>query len=366
MSRRDFLAKSGAAVAAGAALVGTASAQTAAAPASDVIRWRMASSFPKSVEVLFGTAEFIARRVGQLTGGKFQISTHAAGEIVPPLQVLDAVEKGTIECGHTAPYYFIGKDPAWAIGTCVPFGLNSRQYNAWWVHGGGEKMFNDFTRESGVVSLLAGNTGSQMAGWFKKEIKSVADLKGLKFRTGGMGGQVLTKLGVVTQQLPAGEIYSALEKGTIDAAEFTVPADDERLNLQKIAKFYYYPGWNEGGAALSLQVNAKAFDALPDAYKAALQAASAEANTWMQARYDALNPVALKRLVQGGAVLKALPQSVLDACFKANGELMAEASAKSPAFKKMYENMRAFQRDQVAWFRVAEGGFDNFMTRQKL
>lgn len=364
MSRREFLTKGGAAaVAAGAvALTQPALAQTA----SDTLRWRMASSFPKSVETLFGTAEFIARRVGQITGGKFQISTHAAGEIVPPLQVLDAVEKGTIECGHTAPYYFIGKDPAWAMGTCVPFGLNSRQYNAWWIHGGGEKLFNDFTRESGVVSFLAGNTGSQMGGWFKKEIKGVADLKGLKFRTGGMGGQVLTKLGVVAQQLPAGEIYSALEKGTIDAAEFTVPADDEKLGLNKIAKFYYYPGWNEGGAALSLQVNAKAYEALPETYRFALQAASAEANTWMQSRYDASNPAALKRLVQGGAVLKAFPPAVMDACYKANAELMAEASAKSPSFKKMYEHMMDFQRDQVAWFRVAEGQFDSFMSRQKL
>lgn len=364
MSRREFLTKgSAAAVAAGAAAL---SQPAVAQTASDTVRWRMASSFPKSVDTLFGTAELIARRVGQITGGKFQISTHAAGEIVPPLQVLDAVEKGTIECGHTAPYYFIGKDPAWAMGTCVPFGLNSRQYNAWWVHGGGEKLFNDFTRESGVVSFLAGNTGSQMGGWFKKEIKTVADLKGLKFRTGGMGGQVLTKLGVVAQQLPAGEIYSALEKGTIDAAEFTVPADDEKLGLNKIAKFYYYPGWNEGGAALSLQVNAKAYEALPEAFRFALQAASAEANTWMQSRYDATNPAALKRLIQGGAVLKAYPPAVMDACFKANTELMAEASAKSPAFKKMYEHMQAFQRDQIAWFRVAEGQFDSFMSRQKL
>ena len=363
MSRREFLTKGGAAaVAAGAAALSA----PAVAQTTDVVRWRMASSFPKGVEVLFGTADFIARRVGQITGGKFQISVHAAGEIVPPLQVLDAVEKGTIECGHTAPYYFIGKDPAWAMGTCIPFGLNSRQYNAWWVHGGGEKLFNDFTREVGVVSMLAGNTGSQMGGWFKKEIKGVADLKGLKFRTGGMGGQVLTKLGVVAQQLPAGEIYSALEKGTIDAAEFTVPADDEKLGLNKIAKFYYYPGWNEGGAALSLQINAKAYEALPEAYRFALQAASAEANTWMQSRYDALNPAALKRLVQGGAVLRAYPQAVMDACFKANQELMTEAAGKSAAFKKMYEHMVAFQRDQVAWFRVAEGQFDNFMSRQKL
>jgi TRAP-type mannitol/chloroaromatic compound transport system substrate-binding protein len=362
MSRREFLTKTGAAaVATGAAVV--------CAPAiaqSDVVRWRCASSFPKSVDTLFGTAELVARRVGQITGGKFQISLHAAGEIVPPLQVLDAVEKGTIECNHTAPYYFIGKDPAWAFGTCIPFGFNSRQHNAWWVHGDGEKIYNEFTRQFGVVNLLCGNTGSQMAGWFKKEIKSVADLKGLKFRTGGMGGQVLTKLGVVTQQLPAGEIYSALEKGTIDAAEFTVPYDDEKLGLNKIAKYYYYPGWNEGGAALGFQVNAKAWDALPEAYRAALQAATAEANTWMQAKYDALNPIALKRLVQGGALLRAYPKTVMDACFTANRELIAETNAKSPAFKKIYDQMLAFQRDQVAWFRVAEAQFDGFMSRQKL
>ena len=360
MSRRDFLVKGSAALAASAAASAPALAQ------SDVVRWRCASSFPKSLDTLFGTAEFVTRRVAQITGGKFQISMHAAGEIVPALQVLDAVEKGTVECNHTAPYYFIGKDPAWAFGTCIPFGLNSRQYNAWWVHGEGEKIFNEFTRQSGVVSLLCGNTGSQMAGWFKKEIKSVEELKGLKFRTGGMGGQVLARLGVVTQQLPAGEIYSALEKGTIDAAEFTVPYDDEKLGLHKVAKFYYYPGWNEGGAALGFQINAKAWDALPEAYKAALQSATAEANTWMQAKYDAGNPAALKRLVQAGAVLRAYPQSVLDACFKANNELMAETAAKSPAFKRIFDHMRAFQRDQIAWFRVAEAQFDGFMGRQKI
>jgi TRAP-type mannitol/chloroaromatic compound transport system substrate-binding protein len=361
MTRRQFLATtSAAAVTAASTLPRPALAQ------SDTIRWRCASSFPKSVDTLFGTAELVARRVGQITGGKFQISVHAAGELVPPLQVLDAVEKGTIECNHTAPYYFIGKDAAWAFGTCIPFGLNSRQHNAWWVHGEGEKVFNEFSRQFGVVNLLCGNTGSQMAGWFKKEIKSVADLKGLKFRTGGMGGQVLTRLGVVTQQLAAGEIYSALEKGTIDAAEFTVPADDEKLGLQKVAKYYYYPGWNEGGAALAFQVNAKAWDALPESYRAALQAATAEANVWMQARYDATNPLALKRLIQGGAILRAYPQSVLEACFKANQELMAETAEKNPTFKKMLDQLRAFQRDQIAWFRVAESPFDNFMSRQKL
>ena len=361
MSRRDFLAKSGAAVAAGATLATPAIAQTA-----DTIRWRMASSFPKSVEILYGTAEFIARRVGQLTGGKFQISTHAAGEIVPPLQVLDAVEKGTIECGHTAPYYFIGKDPAWAIGTCVPFGLNSRQYNAWWVHGGGEKLFNDFTRESGVVNLLAGNTGSQMAGWFKKEIKSPADLKGLKFRTGGMGGQVLTKLGVVTQQLPAGEIYSALEKGTIDAAEWIGPYDDLKLGLHKVASNYYFPAWWEGSTQFSLYINDKQWNSLSKEYQAIVTQAASDAHVGCQARYDSRNPNALKQLVAEGAKLSRFPRDVMDAAFKASREVYAELNDKNPNWKKIFPDYSRFLADQVQWESVAEGNYSQYMAAQKL
>ena len=363
MSRREFLTKGGAAaVAAGAAALSA----PAVAQTTDVVRWRMASSFPKSVEVLFGTADFIARRVGQITGGKFQISVHAAGEIVPPLQVLDAVEKGTIECGHTAPYYFIGKDPAWAMGTCIPFGLNSRQYNAWWVHGGGEKLFNDFTRESGVVSMLAGNTGSQMGGWFKKEIKGVNDLKGLKFRTGGMGGQVLTKLGVVAQQLPAGEIYSALEKGTIDAAEWIGPYDDQKLGFDKVAPFYYYPGWWEGGLQLDLYVNNKAFDALNAEQKAIVEAAATFAHVETQAKYDVKNPPALKQLVGAGAKLRPFPADVMNEAFKQSMALYEELSAKNENWKKVYADYAKFRSDQNLWFRFTEATFDRFMQSQKL
>ena len=363
MSRRDFLAKSGAAaVAAGAtALSAPAVAQTA----SDTIRWRMASSFPKTVEVLFGTAEFIAKRVGQLTGGKFQISVHGAGEIVPPLQVLDAVEKGTIECGHTAPYYFIGKDPAWAIGTCVPFGLNSRQYNAWWVHGGGEKMFNDFTRESGVVSLLAGNTGSQMGGFFKKELKSPADLKGLKFRTGGMGGQVLTKLGVVAQQLAAGDIYPALEKGTIDAAEWVGPYDDEKLGLNKVAPYYYYPGFWEGGAMLHFMINLAKWNELPPAYQAILKAGAAQANATMLAKYDFRNPTALRNLIAGGAQLRPYPEEVMTKAFEEANKLYATLSAENADFKTIYESQQAYRNEANLWNQVAEYTFDTFMIRNR-
>ncbi len=359
MERRKFIQAAGGAAAA-------AVATSATAEALPTLTWRMASSFPKSLDTLFGGAEFFAQRVSELTQGKFTIRAFPAGEIVPAFQVLDAVQNGTIEMGHTPLYIYFGKDPTFTFDTCGPFGMSSRQQTAWYTAGGGREIFMEFLKSYGITTLPCGNTGCQMGGWFRKEIKSLEDMAGLKMRVGGFGGRILQKLGVVPQQIAGGDIYPALEKGTIDAAEFTVPHDDEKLGLNKIAKFYYYPGWNEGGAALGFQVNAKAWDALPESYRAALQAATAEANTWMQAKYDALNPVALKRLVQGGAVLRAYPQAVLEACFKANNELMAETAAKSPAFKRIFDHMRAFQRDQIAWFRVAEAQFDGFMSRQKM
>src|SRR6188508_3201877 len=237
MKRRSFLKK--------------AAAGTVAAPAiaqsQPTVSWRLASSFPKSLDTIFGAAEIISKRVAAATNGKFQIQVFASGEIVPGLQALDAVQNGTVQACHTAPYYYVGKDPTFAFGTAVPYGMNCRQFNAWWYVGGGDAIFNDFLKEYGVHAMLAGNTGAQMGGWYRKEIKTVADLKGLKFRVGGFAGQVLAKLGVVPQQIAGGEIYPALEKGTIDAAEWVGPYDDEKLGFAKVAKFYYYPGWWEGG-----------------------------------------------------------------------------------------------------------------------
>jgi TRAP-type mannitol/chloroaromatic compound transport system substrate-binding protein len=300
-----------------------------------------------------------------MTGGKFQIRIFAAGEIVPGLQVLDAVQNGTVECGHTAPYYYIGKDPTWAFGTAIPFGLNARQYNAWWMFGGGDKVYNEFTQANGVVSLLAGNTGAQMGGWYRKEIKSLEDLKGLKMRIGGFAGQVLAKLGLVPQQIAGGEIYPALEKGTLDAAEWVGPYDDEKLGFNKVAKFYYYPGWWEGGPALHTQVNKKAWDSLPKDYQQVLTTASYEGNQWMLAKYDAQNPAALRRLVAAGTQLRAFPRDVMDASYRSANELYAETSAKNPAFKKVFDEYMKFRDESVPWFRVTENTFDDFMASQK-
>ena len=358
MERRSFIRK---------ATVGGAVGVIAGAPAivsaQPQIRWRLASSFPKSLDAIYGAGELLGKRVSQMTGGKFQISVHPAGEIVPALQVLDAVQAGTVEMAHTALYYFFGKEPSWAIATAIPFGLNNRQYNAWWHQGGGQKLFNDFaTQSSGVTAFLAGNTGAQMGGWFRKEINTVDDLKGLKFRIAGLAGQVLAKLGVVPQQIAGGEIYAALEKGAVDAAEWTVPHDDEKLGFNKVAKYYYAPGFWEGGPALHAIANNKALATLPPEYRAILEAASEEANAYMMSRYDALNPVALKKMVASGTVLKAFPRPVMEAAYKASLEVYAELSTKSADFKKLSEAYLAFQRDQISWFRVSENSFDDFMA----
>ncbi len=354
MERRSFLKKAGVGLAAGS-VAGPALAQS-----QPVVSWRMASSFPKVLDTLFGTAEHIARRVSEVTEGRFQIRVAAAGELVPPLQVLDATQAGTVECCHTAPYYYIGKDPAFAFGTAVPFGLNARQQNAWKYYGGGNEAMAALYKDYGVLAFSAGNTGTQMAGWYRKEIKSVADLKGLKFRIGGLAGQVLAKLGVVPTQIPAGEIYPSLERGAIDAAEWVGPYDDERLGLHKVAKFYYYPGWWEGSAELSLFVNEKKWAELPRHFQSALEGACAEANALMLAKYDAKNPEALRKLIGEGAQLRAFPRPVMEAALRASNELYDELSAKSPHWKRIYSQWRRFRAEQFLWFRVAESSYDNF------
>lgn len=357
MTRRSFLRQAGTTAATGGVILGAPAIVSAQAQ----VRWRMASSFGKNLDNLYGAADIICRRVAALTGGRFQISLHAGGEIVPPLQVLDAVSNGTIECGHTAMYYYFGKDATWAFGTAVPFGLNARQMNSWWYEAGGGKVYNEFAAKAGVTTFLAGNTGTQMGGFFRKEIKTVADLKGLKFRIAGLAGQMLSKLGVVPQQLPPGDVYSSLEKGAIDAAEFTVPYDDEKLGLGKVARFYYTPGFWEGGAALHGLVNNKAWEALPQDFKAAFESATYEANAHMTAKYDNQNPSALRRMLASGVQLRAFPKPVMDAAYKSIQEVYAELNGKNPEFKKVYDSYFGFQREQLSWYGVGESRFDQYM-----
>ena len=331
------------------------------------IRWRLASSFPKSLDTIYGGAEVFAKAVKAMSGGKFEISVHAGGELLPPFGVVDGVQSGTVEITHTVPYYFYGKNPAFALGSAVPFGLNARQMTAWMMHGNGRKLMNEFYAGYGMISFAGGNTGTQMGGWFRKEIKSIADFKGMKMRLGGgLIGQVMQKLGAVPQSIPGGEIYQALEKGTIDAAEWVGPYDDQKLGFNKVAPYYYYPGWWEGGPEVDFFINQKAFDALSPEYKAIVDAASALASADMLAKYDALNPTALKQLVAAKTKVLPFSQAVLDASFKASMEVFSENDAKSPEWKKIYADLRAFQRDQVAWFRFAESRFDSFMAMQKL
>jgi TRAP-type mannitol/chloroaromatic compound transport system substrate-binding protein len=297
VQRRSFLKKAGLGLAAGAVAAPVIVNAQAPAAGLPTVSWRMTTSWPKSLDTLYGGAEWVSKRVAAATGGKFNIKVFAAGEIVGGLQVLDAVQNGTVECGHTATYYNFGKDPTFALSCAVPFGMNARGQNAWMYHGGGLELMREFYKEYNCLQIPAGNTGCQMGGWFRKEIKTVADLKGLKFRVGGFAGQVLTKLGVVPQQIAGGDIYPALEKGTIDAAEWVGPYDDEKLGFYKVAKYYYYPGWWEAGPELDVLVNIKAWEALPKEYQAILETACGDANTWMLSKYDALNPDALKRLL---------------------------------------------------------------------
>src|SRR5258706_6912392 len=313
------------------------------------------------MDTLFGGAEQVARRVGEITEGKFQIRAFAAGEIVPGLQVLDAVQAGTVEIGHTAPYYYFGKDPAFTFGTAVCFGGNARQQAAWWMFGGGREAMAPLYKDYGIVALMAGNTNCQMGGWWRKEIKSVADMKGVNMRIGGFAGLIMQKLGVVPTQLAAPDIYPALEKGTVDAAEWVGPYDDEKLGFNKVAKYYYYPGFWEGGPQLVTMVNIAEWNKLSKEYQNILEAACWEANTWMVAKYDAQNPAALKRLVGGGTQLRPFSKDILTAAYKASLEVYKEAGEKSPAFKKIYESMIAFRAEQLLWFRVAEKSFDDFM-----
>jgi TRAP-type mannitol/chloroaromatic compound transport system substrate-binding protein len=359
MDRRSIIKHAGIAgvLAAGAA---------PAVHAQATIRWRLASSFPKALDTIYGAADVFAKKVGEMSGGKFSVSVHPGGELMPAFGVVDGVQQGTVEAAHTAPYYFFGKDDTFAMGTAIPFGLNSRQLTAWYYDGNGLKLFREFYDKYNIVNFPGGNTGAQMGGWYRKEIKSGADIKGLKMRIGGFAGKVLTRMGGVPQNIPGGEIYQALEKGTIDATEWVGPYDDEKLGFQKVAKNYYYPGWWEGGAQLDFYINKAAFNGLSAEYKVIVECAASHAHTTMQAMYDARNPGALKRLVAGGAKVQAFPKAVMDLAYKESMSLYAELNDTNPAWKKIYADYSAFRKDQNLWFRFTEAQFDRYMQSAKL
>jgi TRAP-type mannitol/chloroaromatic compound transport system substrate-binding protein len=359
MKRREFLK------AAGVGITTSTIAAPAIAQSMPELKWRLTASWPKSLDTLFGGCEYFARRVGEITDNRFQIQVFAAGELVPGLQVLDAVQNGTVEMGNTALYYYWGKDPAFTFGTALPFGLNARQMNSWLRFGGGSELLNGLLKNFNCTGVAAANTGAQMGGWFRKEIKSVDDLKGLKMRIGGFAGTILAKLGSVPQQLAAGDIYPALEKGTLDACEWVGPYDDEKLGFYKVAKYYYYPGWWEGCGQGHNLINLAKWNELPKSYQSAILTASGDAWEWVIGRYDYGNPTALKRLLSQGVQLRAFPQDVMEACYKAAIDIYADLSKTNPHFKKLYDSLVAFRGDSLLWLQVAELSFDSFMIRMR-
>lgn len=367
MKRRDFVKK---ALAGASALASTQVAACAprdtdgpAVHARPTVRWRLASSFPRGLDTLFGSAEVLADRVAAMSEGRFQIRAHPAGEIVPGLQVLDAVQQDTVQVAQTASYYFIGKNPALAFDACVPFGLTARQQQAWLHEGGGLDLMRGIFADFGVLSFPAGNTGAQMGGWFKNQIQSLDDLKGLKMRIPGLGGAVMSRLGVTVQVLAGGDIFPALERGAIDATEWVGPYDDEKLGFHKVVRNYYYPGWWEPGPSLSFYVNREAWSRLPAVYQEIFTTAAREAETTMQARYDAKNPPALARLLADGVQLRPFPDDVMRAAQRTAFELMEEEAARDATYRRVYEEWNSFRKNAFDWFGTAELAYASYAFR---
>ena len=356
MKRRDVLT-AGLALAAGSTLAAPAIAQT-----QPSIRWRLTSSFPKSLETIYGGGEFFADRVSKLTDGKFNIRVFAAGDLVPAFQALDAVQQGTVELCHTATYYYVGKDLTFGFGTALPFGLTTRQQNAWMYHAGGIDTLNAFFKDYGVIAFPAGNTGAQMGGWFRNPVNTLADFKGLKMRIPGLGGQVMARIGAVPQALPGGDIYPALERGAIDATEWVGPYDDEKLGFYKIAKNYYYPGWWEPCSMYHVMVNQAKWDSLPKQYQEAVISAAREANIDMVAEYDAKNRLALQRLKAAGVQFHKYSDDIMRGSYKAATELYEDEAAKNAKFKAVYEPWKKFRGEEAQWFALSESAMDQFFA----
>ncbi|SNX67730.1 TRAP-type mannitol/chloroaromatic compound transport system substrate-binding protein [Cereibacter ovatus] len=360
MDRRSFIAKAALGGAAAGALAAPAIAQGA-----PKVTWRLTSSFPKSLDTIFGGAEVLSKMVSEASDGNFQIQVFSAGELVPGLQAADAVTAATVEACHTVGYYYWGKDPTWAVAAAVPFGLSARAINAWSYHGGGIDLYNEFLAQHNIVAFPGGNTGVQMGGWFRKEINTVADMQGLKMRVGGFAGKVMERLGVVPQQITGGDIYPALEKGTIDATEWVGPYDDEKLGFFKVAPYYYYPGWWEGGPTVHFMFNKAAYEGLPPAYQSLLRTACQATDANMLQMYDYKNPTAIKSLVAQGAQLRPFSAEILQACFEAANSVYAEMEATNPAFAKIWGSMKAFRSEHYTWAQIAEYNYDTFMMVQQ-
>ncbi|HUG86797.1 MAG TPA: hypothetical protein VMM13_19665 [Euzebya sp.] len=319
------------------------------------IEWEMPTSWPLGLDTIYGGAVTFADRVSAMTGGRFTIIPRAAGELVPGLEVLNAVESGGAPVGHTASYYYTGRSPVMGLGTALPFGLNYRAQNAWLYEGGGLEQLREFYADTfGVIQFPAGNTGTQMGGWFNRELNSVSDLQGLSMRIPGLGGEVMSRLGVTVQVIAGGEIFQALDTGAVDAAEWVGPYDDLQLGFNDAAQFYYYPGWWEPAPTLEVQMTLEQWNQLPSIYQEIVETASHQANTSMMARYDQLNPASLEEIIASGTELRAFPDDIMTAARDASFELFDEFAASDSRFGEIFSSWNTYRETINPWFGLAE------------
>jgi len=366
MDRRKFVQKAlaGGSAAALPALAacgsGTAAGSGPAVQTQRRVMWRLASSFPRGLDTIYATSEVFARRLEAISEGRFIVRPYPAGELVPGLQVMDAVQQGTVQMAHTASYYFTGKNPAFAFDAGVPFGLTPRQQLAWLNQGGGLELIRELFADFNIIVFPAGSTGAQMGGWFRREVNSTSDLRGLRMRIPGLGGEVMSRLGVTVQVLAGGDIFPALERGVVDATEWVGPYDDEKLGFHKVARYYYYPGWWEPGPTLSFHVNLREWNGLPAEYREMFQSAAAEASGWMLARYDSVNPPALERLIASGVQLRAFSEEIMTAAHRTSFALYEEQASQNVGYRKVYDSWKAWRVQAYRWFDTAERAYADF------
>jgi TRAP-type mannitol/chloroaromatic compound transport system substrate-binding protein len=373
MERRDFLKKAGmtaaGALATTAGLAACAEQKQEEAKAPAVVQakksyeWKMVTTWPPNLPVLQTGAERFAKRVEEVTGGQLKIQIFAGGELVPPLGVFDAVSDGTVECGSGASYYWAGKVPAAQWFAAVPFGFNAQGINAWFYSGGGLELWEEVYAPFNVIPRPQGNTGVQMGGWFRKDMNTIDDYKGLKMRIPGLGGKVISKAGGTVVLLPGGEIFTSLERGVIDATEWVGPMHDLRMGFYKAAKNYYYPGWHEPGTCLEVMFNKKAYESLPVELQHTIDAVAAETNMWSLSEFEAGNGAALQKLISEHNVnLVRFPEELLADLRTLAKETLEEEADKDPMSRKVHEAFKKFKAQVGVWGSVSENAYYNVIA----
>lgn len=356
MERREFLKTTGTAVAAAAAA--TAMAAPAVIAKEKTYSWKMVTTWPPNLPVLQDGAVRFAKRVEEASGGRLKIKVFAGGELVPALGVFDAVSQGTVQCGSGASYYWAGKVPAAQWFAAVPFGLNAQGINAWFYGGGGLELWEEVYAPFNLIARPQGNTGVQMGGWYRKEINTMADFKGLKMRIPGLGGKVLAKAGGTVVLLPGGEIFTSLERGVLDATEWVGPMHDLRMGFYKAAPYYYYPGWHEPGTCLEVMFNKKAYEELPADLQLIVDSVAAETNLWSLCQFEAGNGAALQELISKHDVkFRRFPDSLIDELRKMAAEVLEEEAAKDAMSKKVHEAFKKFKAQVGVWGSVSEKAY---------